>query len=190
MLEILLLGAVLGGPAHAAEPDPAPTESAPAEPAPPALDRRHYERNMRTARTGLVLGLGGAAATGAGIAMIFASNTETVFFTGIATTVVGGGALLVGGGMASVASVTAASHLRDAGVRVSTAPGWIGAGVMVGSLALTGSLGAVVTAPAFAVGLVACGVQVRANGRAEATELTVRPWIDPRTRQLGLAGSF
>ena len=136
------------------------------------------------------MGAGGAAMTGAGLAMIFAGNTEAVSVTGVGGAIVGGGGALIGGGIASGASLSAAYNLRSAGLRVSTAPGWIGAGLMVGSIALTRPLGVVVTMPAFAVGLVVSGLKVHTNARAKPTRVAMQPWIDPSNRQLGIAGVF
>jgi hypothetical protein len=194
MLHLTLAASIALADAPAAPPaDAPPAEAADAGGDAPqlgdAFDRAVYDEQMRLARVGIGVGVGGAAAMFGGLFILFGdfgSSTPTPLQAqaGAGVVVIGATLFVVGPIVTASGALSAASQLNRAGHQVTITPGLVGVGLLVGGLLLP------VLVP---VSYVGSGFQMARNNEAlpGTSSLTTTAWgFDPTHNVLRVSGTF
>jgi hypothetical protein len=175
-------------------PAPAGSETgATASDTPRDLDQDRFRRRHRLGRTGVLLVVGGTAASAVGFVTVIA----TVFSDSLAPAIVGVG-LVVGG--ASVA-VVGEVMIFAGGIGASevlgenTTVGWVGVGLAIGGFATTllsaDAPGLQVAGTAASIGGLVCGsVELAQAGAAGRRENLISFRVVPTSNGLLVAGTF
>jgi hypothetical protein len=155
-----------------------------------AFDREAYDEQMRLARIGIGLGVGGAAAAVGGAFVALGDFNAATSATALqaqagASLIAIGATLFVVGPIVSVAgALSAASKLNKAGHTVTITPGLVGVGLLVGGLLLP------VLIP---VSYAGSGFQMARNNEAlpGSSSLATVAWgFDPTHNVLRISGTF
>lgn len=163
-------------PAPAVEPVTvaAPTPAPGYQPRPALqLDEALYTRQMQLARVGIGVGAASVPLMFGGAFMMVAAygnGSPALGLGGLAVLTAGGVAFVVGPSLTVAGSLYAAARLQDAGIRVPTAAGWVGFGLLVGSVIIPFG------APLSYIG---SGIQMATNAKA----LREAGWTGSRSRR-------